>query len=356
MGVFTGFRVRARVEMVDLFKATDPLAELRHLMTTFWTFAKQQSTEKFGFSPNYFHTLIESNLLMEGDISLALFNPKDDGEVFERLMEKLDAVLQSQKAKETQSFLEAPFVVDINAIHIKHDKKHQLAGAGRKRKVKLPPRDGIYSGALMDLPFSDTDNLCLFRYINLLLQKHLKNDSKVFYSYQQRAPHQQKIDVLQMLNWCNIDPELPKYSILDYGDKIQVKIWEKLWNFQKNCRFQEYLNHRWPGIFKIFAFSSSQDGSRPIFKSKDVSSYEKELVVYLIEDDVEPHWVPVLYPGRIFQNKSKYCFTVSLLFSIFYLQKSFFLIFSVKPHTTRQAPIECVVGPSVYFAKGIKID
>uniref|UniRef100_A0A914I695 DNA-directed DNA polymerase n=1 Tax=Globodera rostochiensis TaxID=31243 RepID=A0A914I695_GLORO len=218
------------------------------------------------------------------DYEIALHFKKIDNTTAETILTRFEMVDQSNKSKERPSICEESFIIDITAID-SGGKRKKLAGKGRPKEFSV--NYNIHQGATFEL--TNNDNLCLFRAFEFLRMKFTLTRQR-FCEYK-RAASWQLNDVRALCRACNIDVDLPFYSVEEYGQRIQA--------------FYEQLH---PGMFRLFCFETSGK-MKPSWKS-DVGDYQHELCVMFTdgEDGAVGHYDAIKAAGKLFNAKGNYCF------------------------------------------------
>ncbi|KAL3117490.1 hypothetical protein niasHT_005561 [Heterodera trifolii] len=210
-GRFKAFRFIGQFLLSLTFGAVFPEEILRNLFTMCLNYAAE-GAESMKLSADHFIFLLTSKHL---DYEVAVHFKKLDNTATERILTRFEMVDQSNKAKERPSLLEEPFVIDITAIESKCPKP-KMAGTGRN-DFNIDYR--IADGATYEL--QNNDSLCLFRAFELLRMKFVLAQQR--FSEYKRDERKQLEGVHALGRGCNIDMNLPFYSIEEYGERIQAQ-------------------------------------------------------------------------------------------------------------------------------------
>ncbi|KAL3117656.1 hypothetical protein niasHT_004321 [Heterodera trifolii] len=283
-GRFKAFRFIGQFLLSLTFGAVFPEEILRNLFMMCLNYAAE-GAESMKLSADHFIFLLTSKHL---DYEVAVHFKKLDNTATERILTRFEMVDQSNKAKERPSLLEEPFVIDITAIESKCAKP-KMAGKGRN-DFNVDYR--IADGATYEL--QNKDNLCLFRAFEMLRMKFVLAQQR--FSEYKRDERKQLEGVNALCRECNIDVNLPFYSIEDYGERIQA--------------YYEAIN---PGMFRLFCFETFGK-MKPSWKS-NVENYKHELSVIFIDGEggCEGHYDPVKNVGKLFSARN-YCFGCEMPF------------------------------------------
>lgn len=199
------------------------------------------------------------------------------------------------------------FEVDITALELRPKGQDGSFPIGKTRQRRHPGSRGrplipefkhnINIDALIQL--ENTDNLCLFRSIEIARNKSTMNPHQ--FSRYIKSERRQKMDVDRLMLRSGIPLNLESYAIEEWGDRIQ----------------KDYDEQYGADKFRIFAFGE-QGNFKPFWMSKK-ENYEIDLAIYYWEptEEEEGHYDPVIYPGRLFGGSRHYCFAVNLNFYVF---------------------------------------
>lgn len=237
--------------------------------------------------PNHFIVNINSKVL---DYDIFTHLKQINHTSAEQILNRFELNDQSNRQKERDSVISAPFQLDILAIETKTTRKRKFPGASlykRQRPIDFEVNDNaLYKQ-------ENEDNFCLFRAFAILLAR--ERLPKQRFSDYLRDDCMILNDVYDIMNEIGVPYHHVYYDITVYGQLMQ-----------------QYLNNHYPGKFKIFCFNNSVK-AKPIFKA-DTMCYEKPFVFFYWEEDT--HYEAVRCIRALFDSKSrfKYCFAVKKSF------------------------------------------
>ncbi|KAL3106340.1 hypothetical protein niasHT_013169 [Heterodera trifolii] len=297
-GRFKAFRFIGQFLLSLTFGAVFPEEILRNLFTMCLNYAAE-GAESMKLEADHFIFLLTSKHL---DYEVAVHFKKLDNTATERILTRFEIVDQSNKAKERPSLLEEPFVIDITAIESKCAKP-KMAGKGRN---DFNVNYRIADGATYEL--QNNDNLCLFRALEILRMKCVLPRQR--FSEYKRDERKQLEGVHALGRGCNIDINLPFYSIEEYGERIQA---QNFFLFFVRFIFKDYYEAINPGMFRLFCFETFGK-MKPSWKST-VDNYKHELSVIFFdgENGGDGHYDAVKNVGKLFSARN-YCFGCELPF------------------------------------------
>ncbi|KAL3107544.1 hypothetical protein niasHT_014004 [Heterodera trifolii] len=214
-GRFKAYRFLGQFALNQIWKSINPEDVLKGLFMMCLSYA-MKGAAAINVVANHYIFLLTSRHL-DYEIAVHFKNVKKiDNSMAERILTRFEIVDQSNKSKERPSLREEPFVIDITAIESKGVKK-KMTGKGRS---DFNISYHMANGSTYEL--QNADNLCLFRAFEFLRMKFELPQQR--FSEYKRNERWQLENVKAMCNACNIDLDLPFYSIEDYGDRIQCEM------------------------------------------------------------------------------------------------------------------------------------
>jgi hypothetical protein len=301
---FPGYRLLGVYQLKNMTQGEYPENALKKLFKMAFKAAQKGAAEN-GIKADQFMVGISSPIL---DFDLRGRYHRIDNNTIESLFHRFEIIDQSNKRKDDgrDSITTAPFTVDITAIQTKGRKRKHAGGCGKRRL--RPFFHNINTGALIQI--NNLDNFCLFRAAELSRVKGTL-DAAEFRHYK-LSDRKQQHDLLNLLSNINANLFLEKYSIEDYGQKIQA-----------------YYEREWPGIYKVFAFKGT--GCIKPFWKAECNNWRIPVVIYFHED--EEHFDGVGNTGHLFgmvdkkgHLRGQYCFGVSFFWNFFFAYLIFNLV------------------------------
>jgi hypothetical protein len=256
-----------------------------------------------GYRPRHFLIRFNSEL-MDHEVHFKLHDLNPD--IADIILHKFEKIDQSGMLKhKKESITTQEFGIDITAIDLGDEGQQQngqpysdgigkrriqrmFAGSGRVNPAVSVPHN-INPNACMDLP--NNDAYCLFRSFEILRNRAVMKQ-QTFSDYKKNANRQQR-ELEKLLTDINIPKGHAAYDVAEFGQKIQ-----------------DHYNKLHRSKFRLFAFKTIGD-FKPFWAGK-TEDYEEELCVLFTEgEDNEPgHYMPVIAPGRLFEDAKCYCFAV----------------------------------------------
>jgi hypothetical protein len=284
-----GYRFLGCFQLKNLKEAKYPETELKKLFKMAFK-AAQKGADEIGTRADQYLVGISSPVL---DFDLRARFHRLDNNTIESLFHHFEIVDQSNQRKDDgrDSITTVPFTVDITAIQTKGRKRKHAGGCGKRRL--RPLTHNINLSALIEV--NNIDNYCLFRAAELSRAKATLGCDE-FRNYK-LSDNKQQHDLFRLFTNIEIDQNLEKFSIEDYGAKIQA-----------------FYDREWPGIYKLYAFKST--GHLKPFWQSESNNWSIPVVVYYNED--EEHYDGVSNTGHLFGHvdekghiRGYYCFAVS---------------------------------------------
>jgi hypothetical protein len=261
-----------------------------------------------GYKPRHFLIRFNSEL-MDHEVQFKLHDLNPD--IADIILHKFEKIDQSGMLKhKKESITTQEFEIDITAIDLGEEGQRQHGGPlpdeiGKRRRQRMFAGSGrvnpainvphnINPNACMDLP--NNDAYCLFRSFEILRNRAVMK-KQTFSDYKKNANRQQR-ELEKLLTDIDIPKGHAAYDVTEFGQKIQD-------HYNKNHRNK----------FRLFAFKTIGD-FKPFWAGK-TEHYEEELCVLFTDgDDNEPaHYMPIIAPGRLFEDAKSYCFAVKIFYN-----------------------------------------